>query len=214
MTYRLYGDIGSGSAIVELALAELGEAVALGEVPLQLNAQTGSKYAAINPHRKLPSLITPKGETLTESAAILLTLDERYPAACLLPADSVARAAARRWLLFMAAELYPIIEMVDYPERFQPEGKATPQARREALTAHAQAIWNQRFLIVESALSDGEWFLDSGFSLLDIYVSVLSRWIKPVEFRRSRLPGIERIASRLGQRRRLDLVWRRHFAER
>lgn len=212
MTYRLYGDIGSGSAIIELALAELDLAVDLADVPLHENAQESHDYAAVNPQRKLPALVTPGGETLTETVAILLTLDERYPAGKLLPSEPRARARALRWLLFMATELYPIIEMVDYPRRFQPEGDATAAARCAALSAHAAAIWQRRFLIVESAVADREWFLDSGFSLLDIYVSVLSRWTTPASFRLAQLPGTERIATLLGKRSRLDRVWRRHFA--
>ncbi|MBT8421594.1 MAG: glutathione S-transferase N-terminal domain-containing protein, partial [Gammaproteobacteria bacterium] len=72
MTYRLYGDIGSGSAIVEMALAEIGAEVELHDVPLHDNAQKARKYAAVNPQCKLPSLVLEEGETLTESAAILL----------------------------------------------------------------------------------------------------------------------------------------------
>lgn len=212
MLYQLYGDIGSGSAAVELALAEIGVEVDLCEVPLHRNAQLGRDYAALNPQRKLPCLITPDQETLTESASILLTLDERHPHAGLLPADLRQRAFARRWLIFMAAELYPIIEIVDYPERFQPEGESTSAPRRAALRAHAEEIWRQRFLLVEQAVAGEQWFLPSGFSLLDIFASVLSRWTRPPDYRVTSTPRIERISAGVGERRRLDAVWRRHFA--
>ncbi|MGB5354080.1 MAG: glutathione S-transferase family protein [Woeseia sp.] len=210
--YQLYGDIGSGSAIVEMALAEIRADVQLREVPLKENAQKARKYAAINPQRKLPCLITPDGETLTESAAILLALDDRHRDSELLPTAPEQRALAYRWLIFMAAELYPLIEIVDYPERFQPEGEDTPAARRKVLTAHMEAMWQRRFLIVERAIGGDPWFLPGGFSALDIYVSVLSRWTRPEEFRKRELPKVERIAAKLAKRRRVNAVWRRHFA--
>ncbi|MBT8084427.1 MAG: glutathione S-transferase family protein [Woeseia sp.] len=211
MTYQLYGDIGSGSAIVEMALAELGQEPELHDVPLKENAQRAGDYAALNPQRKLPCLVTPDGETLTESAAILLTLDERFPEAGLLPAAQKSRAQARRWLIFMAAELYPVIEIVDYPERFQPEEGGTSEARREGLKRHASTIWKRRLSVVEHAIAGKKWFLESGFSALDIYASVLSRWTADRTWQKDNLPRIESIAQRLSQREKLDVVWRRHF---
>ncbi|MGH8222901.1 MAG: glutathione S-transferase family protein, partial [Woeseiaceae bacterium] len=108
MTYVLYSDPGSGGATVELALAEIGADIELRGVPLERDAQRSADYAAVNPQRKLPTLVTPSGEVLTESAAILITLAERHPEARLLPpVPSPERAQALRWLLFIAAELYP-----------------------------------------------------------------------------------------------------------
>ena len=62
--------------------------------------------SSIAPQRKVPALLTPQGETLTESAAILLTLDDRHPEAALLPPPGTAdRAQALRWLLFISSEV-------------------------------------------------------------------------------------------------------------
>ena len=81
MPYVLYGSRRSGSLAVELALAEIGAACELREVDLDAGAQREAPYTAINPQRKLPALITPDGETLTESAAIVLVLADRHPEA-------------------------------------------------------------------------------------------------------------------------------------
>ena len=73
----------------------------------------------------------PQGETLTESLAILLTLAERHPGAGLLPdTASPGRAAALRWLSFVVTEIYPLVEINDYPQRFEPQMTAA-QALRE-----------------------------------------------------------------------------------
>lgn len=42
-------------------------------------------YEAINPHRKMPTFEVEGGEIITESVAIVLTLDERHREAGLLP---------------------------------------------------------------------------------------------------------------------------------
>ena len=77
--YRLYGDYGSGSCVVELTLAELGLDYTTRNVDIRSNAQRAGTYEAVNPQRKLPSLECPDGGTMTESVAILLTLLENSP---------------------------------------------------------------------------------------------------------------------------------------
>ncbi len=213
MTYILYGDRGSGSATVELALAAIGAAWENRDVALGDDSQRSAAYEAINPQRKLPALLTPVGETLTESAAILLTLADRHAEAGLLPAEPRARATALRWLLFMASELYPIIEIVDYPQRFQPESDDTPTERRRQVSAHGRRIWRRRWLLVEQAVGGTPWFLSAGFSLVDIYAAVLSRWGQVDDWRRVHLPRIEGIAAAIRRRDDLADVWTRHFGD-
>jgi len=212
MTYILYGDKGSGSATTELALAIAGAHVTLRDVPLERNAQREAGYSSVNAQQKLPTLVTPDGETLTETAAILITLAERFPAAGFLPPPASAeRARALRWLLFIATEIYPVVEMIDYPERFQPEGDATSDVRREAMRAHLRGIWKRRWLIVEQAVRGEPWFLATGFSAVDIYAAVVSRWAQTGDWRPAAIPRIEAIVAALAARPDCGPVWRRHF---
>lgn len=212
MTYRLYGDRRSGSATVELALAEIGAEVELCDLSLDDEAQRGADYETVNAQRKLPTLITPNGETITESAAILLTLAERHSEANLLPqVTEPARAQALRWLLFVATEIYPLVEILDYPERFLPEGEATSEQRRNEVRAHLRCIWKRRWQIVEDTVAGDPWMLGSGFSVVDIYLAVVSRWAQLDEWRTQHLSRIERIARGISERPACRDVWRRHF---
>ena len=79
MTYVLHGARGSGSCTVECVLAEIGTDYELRDLSLRDDEQEGEEYAAVNPHRKVPSLVIDDGPALTESVAILLTLDDRHP---------------------------------------------------------------------------------------------------------------------------------------
>lgn len=38
-----------------------------------------------------------------------------------------------------------------------------------------QNIWRERWLVVENQIAGEPWFFASGFSLVDIYVAVVSR---------------------------------------
>ena len=139
MTYVLHGARGSGSCAVECVLAEIGADYELRELSLRDDEQRGEEYAAVNPHRKVPCLVIEDGPPLTDSVAILLTLDDRHPETALLPAKGApARAQALRWLLFAATEIYPIVEINDYPERF-----ATDPDQIDAMRERAREIWRR-----------------------------------------------------------------------
>lgn len=206
MAYTLYGDKCSGSCIIEAALAEIGVDFLLEDIDLGADEQRGSEYAKINPQRKLPSLTTPEGEVLTESVAILLTLMERHPDHELLPTDPGERAKALRWLVYVAAELYPIVEINDYPERFTPDTACT-----EGVRERAQEIWRERWLFVEGNVSGEPWLLNSGFCVTDIYIAVVSRWAQQGKWRPSHIPRIEALTAGVAIRSAIAPVWARHF---
>ena len=85
----------------------------------------------------VPALFIDSGPVITESVAILLTLDERHPEAGLLPPKgSIRRAQCLPWLLFAATEIYPLVEINDYPERFAVDSDGT-----ESIRERARAIW-------------------------------------------------------------------------
>ncbi|MEM7077200.1 MAG: glutathione S-transferase family protein [Pseudomonadota bacterium] len=208
MTHTLYGFPRSGSMAVELALAEIGLDYEVQDVDLRVDAQRDSAFAAINPQRKLPALVTPQGETLTESVAILLTLEQRHPEATLLPKAPTERAQALRWLMFVATEIYPVVEINDYPARFAPTPESAPAVREVA-----RSIWRDRWLLVEGAITGDPYLLDSGFSLTDIYIAVVSRWAQQGEWRPTHTPRVETLTAAVAARPESAAVWRRHQNE-
>ena len=208
MTYILYGHRRSGSLAVEMALAEIGAQYEVRDVDLDAMAQCDEGYASINPQQKVPALITPSGETLTESIAILLTLNERHPEAELLPKDTTGRAQALRWLMFIATEIYPIVEINDYPERFSPTNEAVAGVRDIA-----RSIWRKRWLIVEQEIAGTPYLLRSGFCLPDIYIAVVSRWAQQDAWRIENLPKVEKLAAEVASRPAIAPVWSRHQPE-
>ena len=165
----------------------------------------GEAYAAINPHRKMPTLVTEDGEIITESVAILLTLDERYRDAELLPPPgSKDRAQALRWMVFMATEMYPLVEMMDYPERF-----AAPTGGERAVRERAQEIYRERWRLLESHVAGSPYFLASGFSATDLYITKFAVWLDEA-WRGENLPKIDALTSAVLARPALAEVWARH----
>ena len=205
MSYILYGHRRSGSLAVELALAEIGADYEIRDIDLATEAQRDDTYAAVNPQRKIPALVTPAGETLTGSAAILLTLEARHPDAGLLPQDQAARAQALRWLLFVATEIYPMVEINDYPERFAPTPNVAPGVREVA-----RARWRVRWQIVEAEIAGDPYLLSSGFCLTDLYIAVVSRWAQQDAWRPDNLRKVEALTVAVSKRPASAPVWARH----
>jgi GST-like protein len=208
MTYVLYGDNGSGAFCVEAALAEAGAPYEFQNVSLDAEEQRSSKFLAINPSGKVPALKLPSGEILTETAALLLVIAERHPGAALLPATGTTdRAQAYRWIAFMASEIYPMVEICDYPTRFVPQGETADALRRKA-----RDRVRERILVVEHAAA-GPWMLQSGFSVADIYAAMFSRWreCREDDWREANLPKICAIAAALAERKTTSAVWNKHF---
>ena len=206
MTYILYGDKGSGAFCVEAALAEAGAPYEFRTISLDKNEQKLPAFLTINPSGKIPALRLPSGEIVTKTAALLLIVAERHPQAALLPpAGKPERTQALRWIAFMASEIYPMVEIADYPERFAPKG-----AEAEALRLKARDRVRERILLVERVVS-GPWLLPSGFSAADIYAAMFTRWSECRGWRNENLPKINALAAALSQRPKIAPIWSRHF---
>lgn len=206
MRYVLYGDAGSGSGPVEMTLAEIGAEVELREVPLSTNAQLAGEYRKLNPMGRIPTLILPGGTVVTETAAILVTLADRYPEAGLLPPGiDTSRAVALRWLMLVAGEFYPHVTRYDYPERFSADPADAP-AIRERAEEMGREIWR----MVERECAPSPFVLGARFSVTDIYLAALSRWIKGPEWMPAECPRVEALAKAVARRPRIAPVWAKH----
>jgi len=205
MKYIIHGAPGSGSGIVEAACAEIGVAYEVRDLDAKNDEHLGEAYTAVNPHRKMPTLELEDGEIITESVAILLTLDERHLDAGLLPPPgSKERAQALRWMLFLATEMYPMVEIIDYPERF-----ASTADNEKALRKRADGLLRERWLVLEANVAGSPYCVTGGFSATDLYITKFSVWLDEA-WRREHLPKVDALTSAVLTRPALAAVWARH----
>jgi maleylacetoacetate isomerase len=66
------------------------------------------EFRAINPQMRVPVLVTPAGDTLTQSLAIIEYLDETHPQPPLLPKEPLARAKVRALAELVACDIHPL----------------------------------------------------------------------------------------------------------
>src|SRR4051794_33624779 len=145
MSSVLYWRPGTASMAPHAALAEASADYRLVEIGRD-EAQGDAKYRALNPLGVVPTLLDEEtGLVLTESAAILLWLGDRFAEAHLAPDE---RADYYRWLVFLTNTVQTAMLRFFYPERYGDEDTVRAAAARDAAEA---------FDIVDRALEGRTW---------------------------------------------------------
>jgi maleylacetoacetate isomerase len=108
---KLYSYYRSSAAYrVRIALNLKG--IAYDTIPVHLIKDGGHnkrpEFRAVNPQMRVPVLVTPAGDTLTQSLAIIEYLDETHPQPPLLPKDPIARAKVRAAAELIACDIHPL----------------------------------------------------------------------------------------------------------
>jgi glutathione S-transferase len=123
---KLYGFGPTRSLRALWSLKELDADFEFVSVNLLAGEHQRPDFLALNPAGKLPVLID--GDlVLTESAAIVLYLVEKYREKGLLPTDLEARAQVYRWLMFAVTELEQPLWRITKHSMLYPEDKRLPQ---------------------------------------------------------------------------------------
>jgi glutathione S-transferase len=159
-------------------------------------------YKTVNPLGQVPVLKLPEGSVMTESAAMLLHLAERFPDTGLLPPQaSVARAQVQRWLLFMAVNVYETDLRVYYSDRY-----TTDPAGADAVRDAANAALARQWAILEAALQPGPFLLGAQRTIADLYLLMLSGWTDLT----ATLPNVQRAKATLLADPIIRQVWEQH----
>jgi maleylacetoacetate isomerase len=108
---KLYSYFRSSAAYrVRIALNLKG--IAYETAPIHLVKDGGHnkrpEFRAINPQMRVPALVTPGGDVLIQSFAIIDYLDEIKPEPPLLPKNPIARAKARALAEIVACDIHPL----------------------------------------------------------------------------------------------------------
>jgi len=209
--YVLFGSRNSGSAAVEAALE-------LARAPYRIvTASTWEPKSAraelkqVNPLQQIPTLVCPDGTVLSESAAILIHLALAHPRAALLPKDASARARALRALVFIAANCYSAIGIIDYPERWLGKGEAESLERlRRGARKRLHVMWDI-FADTFATDLDGNFLFGAAPGAADILAAVVSHWSGARKHLAKKRPALHALVERVEAHSRLAPVFGRHW---
>lgn len=205
--FTVYGAQGSGSVPIEAALSLIGIPYDVIDGDIVQGAARNTAANRINPLNQVPVLVLPGGEVMTESAAILIYLADRFPQAHLAPAVGDARRSAfLRWMVYISAAIYGLAWVRCDPSRLV--GPAGPtETVLDRIGERRSACWQH----MDSQIVPGRFLLGDELSVLDLYVATVSRWSP-------RRNQFYRIAPRMGdvvrqvdQDPRLAHLWKSRF---
>lgn len=203
----VYGALGSGSVPVEAALTLIGRPFEVIEgATWEHDPKVLARVKTVNPMLQIPAVVLPSGEILTESAAILIWLADTYPDAGLAPAvGDPRRGQFLRWMAFVSG-IYGFYWVKDDPSRLVPDS-----AGHSALIERTESRILECWAAMNGQISPGRYILGDQLSVLDLYVTVVSRF-RP---RRTRFyqaaPKLEAVVKAIDADPRLTAFWAKRY---
>jgi len=206
--HTLYGARGSGAAAIEAALTLLGAPFRLVDAASWEEGPGRDALFRVNPLGQVPTLTLPDGTVLTESAAILLHLGLQHPQSGLLPPDPVQRAQAIHGLVYIAANCYAAIGIIDYPERWCAEAD---DAMRERIRSGSRARLHQLWDTFADTFPAQPFLSGAHLGALDLLAATVSRWSGARQHLAAARPALSALFARVESDPRIASVFARHW---
>jgi GST-like protein len=204
----LYGSKGSGSAAAEAGLAIAGLDYRQVEAASWKPSPGLDELRRINPIAQIPTLVLDDGSILTESAAILIHLGLAQPGSGLIAGAPSRRAQQIRGLVYIGANCYAGIGILDYPERWYPDPddavKAAMQTRGKARLAELWEIFADQF-------PAAPWLSGDRLGALDVLAATVSMWSGARKALAVSRPEFSQLLARIEADPRITAVWARHW---
>jgi len=206
--YTLYGKKGSGSATTQIALDIVGAPYRIVETASWEPNAAFADLLKVNPLGQIPTLVLPDGSVLSESAAILIHLGDLHPESGLLPRIAAARAQAVRGMVFIAANCYAAISVIDFPERWCADADDALKERiRSGARARLHAYWEMFADIFPARPYLG----GERLGALDLHAAVVSRWSGARAHLEARRPGFHATLMRIEAQPQVAAVFAQHW---
>jgi GST-like protein len=173
--YTLYGKKGSGSATTEAALEIVGAPYRVIETASWEPNDAFPDLLKLNPLGQIPTLVLPDGGVLSESAAILIHLGEAHPDGGLLPQERSARAQAVRGMVFIAANCYAAISIIDFPERWCADADSDEPVK-ERIRSGTRARLHKHWDMFADLFPARPYLSGAQIGALDLHAAVVSKW--------------------------------------
>lgn len=203
----VFGAVGSGSIPVEATLTLLGIQYELVEGVTWVDEAARKRVESVNPMRQVPAVVFPSGEIMTESAAILIHLADAHPEARLAPpVGDPRRVQYLRWMAYVSSSIYALFWIKGDPMRIAASKEDAPRVI-DRVHDRIAACWAN----MDKQINPGRYILGNEISVLDLYVTVVSRF-GPWRTRFYRTaPKMAEIVRRVDTDPRLQDFWARRY---
>jgi glutathione S-transferase len=198
-TLTLHYFPGNASFTPHVLLRELGLPFALQKVDRANQGHKSPEYLKLNPNGLIPVLVDGT-QVLYETAAIVLHLVDKVPAAQLAPAvGSAERGEFYKWLIWLCATLQAQMPIYFYSDRCVAPGNAAGTAEVKAQAERRiEGLVDQ--IEAHLARTGGPWMMGASYSALDPYALMLCRWTRGMQRPARTLPHIGAFLARMLER--------------
>lgn len=203
----IYGGVGSGSVPVEAALTLIGLPYeVIGDAVLR-DVVSNPAVFDVNPLGQVPALVFPGGEVMTESAAILIWLADRYPEARLAPPlMHRKRPAFLRWMTYVSSAIYGLAWVRGDPLRLV-SNRGQAAVVLERIAERRAECWRA----MDAQIQPGAYILGDELSVLDLYVTVISRWSPRRKRFYAEAPKMAEVVRRVDGDAQLAAFWAERY---
>ena len=187
---KLYTMPGTCALAPHIALEWIGE-------PYELEAMKHGQhrepdYLKVNPKGKVPALVLEDGRVLTEAAAILMYLTDRYPQANLGGDDAYERYQIEEWLAYMTSEVH-----ADFAPHFAPQRFIDDESQYEALRQATYERLRQHYTTLDERLDQHP--VADRRTVADPYLYVLTRWVDQTPMDINDYPNLKRFREQMSE---------------
>jgi len=202
--YKLFYALKSASMGVRVLLEEIGTPYELIQTSIDMDKPRPFEQLAINPNGWVPVLIW-EGGAMYECAAITVFLCDRHADAGLAPTvDDPTRARFLQTLVYFSNSVQNAFQLTYYPDRFVDTPADEPSAQQRG-NRRLRETWS----VIDDQIGDNQWILGDRFSAADIYLFMLTTWIRPAKGHPSvsEFPNVKRIADGVMKRPSVQFVY-------
>ena len=188
---KLYFSRGACSLSPHIVLHELGLKHEAVRVDL---ANRSDDFKKANPKGEVPTLMTDKGQILTEGVAIVQYLADQKPEGHLMPkAGTWERYKALEWLNYITAELHKGFSPLFRWEKMVPN----PEGQKQ-LKDYVVAQLGSKFDFLTENLKGKQYLMGDQFTVCDAYLYTILTWTKKLDM--SKWPELMAYAERVQNR--------------
>jgi glutathione S-transferase len=211
MDYRLFYAQGSASDGIRLLLEEIGMPYKLLQSTIERGKPRPPEQLEINPNGWVPVLMY--GDNgIYECAAITIFLCDRHPEANLAPKlNDPKRGLYLQTLVYFSNSVQTAFQTYYHPDRFADTQADEISAQRRGIRRLLET-WK----VIDDQIGDNEWVLGESFSAVDIYLFMLTTWLKTSRGHPTtdEFPNVKRIADAVMSCPSTQLVYSEWIAER
>jgi len=191
--WKLYYAPISCALASHIALEQAGASYEAVKVDLVNNDQRGPEYLRVNPKGRVPALVTERG-VLTETPAILAFVAQSFPSANLAPlGDAYAFAEVQAFNSYLCSTVH-----VAHAHRMRGHRWVDDAAALVAMQEKVPKSVGDCFDLIENEMLKGPWVMGDAYTISDIYLFTLARWMEGDGVDPDRFPKVKQHRERMG----------------